>query len=62
MGLNELMHEEWRKLSIPTWRSILAESIAQGNKRREAYARWMLRDVLGDFNSGSIDTPVPLTT
>ncbi len=42
------MHEEWRKVSIPEWRRILQESIAQKNKVREGYARWMLKVVLQD--------------
>jgi hypothetical protein len=40
--------EEWRYLSIPQWRRILEESIEQGDKSREEYARWMLREVLLD--------------
>ena len=41
---------EWRRTSIPQWRSILQVSIAQGDRQREEYARWMLRDVLLDTN------------
>ena len=39
---------EWRRLNIPQWRDALDESIAQGDLRREEYARWMLRDILLD--------------
>lgn len=42
------MHEEWRRVSIPDWRRILRESIEQGDKKREEYARWMLREILLD--------------
>ncbi|MDY6835258.1 MAG: hypothetical protein SVY53_10710 [Chloroflexota bacterium] len=38
--------EEWRKSSIPSWKRILAESRAQGDKKREEYALWMLQEVL----------------
>lgn len=37
---------EWRRVSIPQWRRILAVSIEQGNSYREEYARWMLSTVL----------------
>lgn len=40
--------QEWRRVTIPDWRRILQESIAQGDAKREAYARWMLREVLLD--------------
>jgi hypothetical protein len=40
--------EEWRKTSLPSWRRILRESIEQQDRRREEYARWMLREVLED--------------
>jgi hypothetical protein len=40
--------EEWRRISIPEWRRILQESVEKGDNRREAYARWMLREVLAD--------------
>ena len=40
--------EEWRRCSIPSWRRILRESIAQGDSKREEYALWMLREVLID--------------
>lgn len=40
--------EQWRGLSIPSWRRILAESEAKGNTARAEYARWMLREVLLD--------------
>ena len=47
-GLEPLMLWEWRRASIPEWRRILRESIEGGDKRRESYARWMLREVLLD--------------
>jgi hypothetical protein len=40
--------EEWQRVSIPEWQRILQESIAGGDKRREEYARWMLKEVLQD--------------
>ena len=42
------MVQEWRRVSIPDWRRILAESTARGDKGRVEYARWMLREVLLD--------------
>ena len=42
------MLREWRRVSIPDWQRILLESIAEGDRRREGYARWMLREVLVD--------------
>jgi len=40
--------EEWRRASIPQWRRILGESIEQRDRKREEYARWMLREMLLD--------------
>ena len=40
--------EEWRRVSIPSWRKILMESIVAGDLSREHYARWMLSDILED--------------
>jgi hypothetical protein len=42
------MLAEWRRLSIPDWRRILQQSIYKGDRKREEYARWMLREVLED--------------
>lgn len=42
------MLEEWRKTSLPSWRRVLKVSIDAGNSNREAYARYMLREVLDD--------------
>ena len=39
---------EWRRISIPEWRRILVEAIECRDRRREDYARWMLRDILLD--------------
>ena len=39
---------EWRRVSIPEWREILAKSVDANESRREDYARWMLREVLLD--------------
>ena len=36
----------WAEIAIPTWQRILRESQAAGDKRREEYARWMLKEVL----------------
>jgi len=40
--------EEWRRVSIPQWQSILRESIEQRDRKREEYARWMLQEILLD--------------
>ncbi len=40
--------QEWRRVSIPDWRRILQESIDHGDRLREEYALWMLREVLLD--------------
>jgi hypothetical protein len=40
--------DEWRRISLPEWRTILQESIETNNTSREEYARWMLREVLED--------------
>ncbi|MFC2000146.1 hypothetical protein ACFLXE_05255 [Chloroflexota bacterium] len=45
-GFHCWMLEEWRRVSIPDWQRILAQSIEQGDTGREKYARWMLREVL----------------
>ena len=47
-GLEPWMLWEWRRISIPEWQDILKHSAANGNERREEYARWMLRDILLD--------------
>jgi hypothetical protein len=47
-GVEPWMLWEWRRVSIPEWRRILQESIAQQDRRRADYARWMLREVLLD--------------
>lgn len=39
---------EWRRISIPEWRSILQKSIGNEDPGREDYARWMLREILLD--------------
>ena len=39
---------EWRQAGIPEWRGILQESINDGDRKREEYARWMLREILLD--------------
>ena len=39
--------DQWERLSIITWKRILAESIEAKDAGREQYARWMLKDVLG---------------
>ena len=40
------MLREWRRISIPNWRQILEESVTARDTEREAYARWMLSEVL----------------
>ena len=40
--------ERWRRDITPEWRRILSEAIAASDVKREAYARWMLRDILVD--------------
>ncbi len=42
------LEEEWVRINIPCWRRILRESIEGNDKRRELYARQMLREVLED--------------
>lgn len=37
---------EWRRVSIPEWRRILAESMEAGDQERTEYAVWMLGEVL----------------
>ena len=39
---------EWRRVSMPVWRRILCKSIERDDRKREEYARWMLREVLLD--------------
>lgn len=39
---------EWRKISIPTWRRILKESIEVHDVGREKFAIRMLRNILED--------------
>mgnify|MGYP001404698946 CR=1 FL=1 len=47
-GFEPWVLREWRRLSIPDWRRILEKSITANDTAREAYARWMLRDILYD--------------
>ena len=47
-GIEPLMLWHWRRASIPEWQRILRDSVAQGDTRREEYARWMLREILLD--------------
>jgi hypothetical protein len=47
-GLEPWMLWEWRRVSLPEWRRILRESADHGDRRREEYARWMLREILLD--------------
>lgn len=47
-GTEPWMLWEWRRVSIPRWQQILKESVDRGDKEREAYARWMLGEVLLD--------------
>ena len=51
-GFEPWMLWEWRRVSIPQWRDVLNESIEKPDKKREEYARWMLRDVLLDPEYG----------
>ncbi len=46
--LNPWILWEWRRSSIPKWQDALNEAIRNGDKAREDYARWMLKDVLLD--------------
>ena len=41
------MLQIWIGFAIPAWRRVLRESIAAGDKRREEYARKILRETLG---------------
>ena len=47
--------QEWRRVSIPDWRLILSVSAEQGDADRQAYARWMLREVLLDPDHRDLD-------
>ena len=47
-GIEPWMLWEWRRASLPVWRNILEESVAQADASREGYARWMLREILLD--------------
>ena len=47
-GLEPWMLWEWRRISTPDWQRILQESIDRRDTRREAYARWMLKEILLD--------------
>jgi hypothetical protein len=47
-GVQPWMLWQWRRVSIPEWRKILAESIKGCDAKREAYSRWMLKDILLD--------------
>ena len=47
-GMEPWMLWEWRRVSIPLWRNILEESVSKADASREAYARWMLREILLD--------------
>jgi hypothetical protein len=47
--------EEWRRACTPEWHRILQESVDQGDRRREEYARWMLREILDDPNDKEAD-------
>ena len=40
--------EEWYRISLPEWRRILKESIEGKYKKREEFARWILREILKD--------------
>lgn len=43
-----MLETEWRQVATPEWRKVLQEAIRRGEKRREEYARWILKDVLED--------------
>jgi hypothetical protein len=47
-GVEPWMLWEWRRVSIPEWRRILQNCIDSKDSSREAYARWMLREILLD--------------
>lgn len=40
--------EEWYRISLPEWRRILNKRIEGQDKKREEYARWMLKEILDD--------------
>lgn len=46
--LHAWSQERWREINLTAWRRILQESIHQGTKRREEFARRMLKEVLKD--------------
>jgi len=39
--------EQWVTWNRPWWQKIHQEAVQKGDSRREAYARWMLQEVLG---------------
>ena len=47
-AIEPLMLWQWRRVSILEWRRILLECIEVGDQGREAYARWMLKEILLD--------------
>lgn len=47
-GRDPWMLWKWRRDTLPDWRRILQKSVSDGDKRREDYARWMLREILLD--------------
>ena len=47
-GIEPWILWEWRRASIPVWRTILEESVFKGDSNREEYARWMLMEILLD--------------
>lgn len=38
--------EQWIAWNRPLWQQIYQEAVQKGDSRREAYARWMIEEVL----------------
>lgn len=43
-----ILLDRWIEFATPQWRKILRQVTEQGDMRRVVYARWMLKEVLGD--------------
>lgn len=45
-SINDWWMRRWKEFAVPGWRRALREAVESGNKRREKYARWILKEVL----------------
>lgn len=51
-----MLIDRWIEFATPQWRKILQQATDQGDTRRAAYARWMLKEVLGDAEQAEPET------